>query len=170
MRCAAALALGYVGDFNANPTLGRVMQDDDRSVRLLAGTACRLVWNRAGGKGHRRQLAVTIRLNAATRYREAISMATALLDDLPGFAEAWYQRGSAWFQLDDFSQSIGDFNQALELNPYHFVAATAMGNAYLRLGNPVSALDAFRRALGLTPDLEGVQTQVAELARQIEDD
>ena len=48
-------------------------------------------------------------------------------------------------------------------------AATAMGDAYLRLDNPLMALDAFRRALGLNPDLVRVRTQVAELARQTEE-
>ncbi len=168
MRCAAVLALGYLGDFEVNPTVGRAMQDEDPAVRLLAGMACRSVWNRDGSKTHRRQLAATVRLNAARRYRDATKKATALLDDLPGFAEAWYQRGSAWFQFEDLPQAIRDFHQALELNPYHFVAATATGEAYLRLGNPVSALDAFRRALRLNPDLERVRNQVVELARQVE--
>ena len=170
VRCAAVLALGYVGDFEVNHTVGRAMQDEDANVRLLAGTASRSVWNRAGGEAHRRQLADTIRLNAARRYREAVGKATALLDDFSNFAEAWYQRGSAWFQLDDFPQAIRDFHQAMELNPYQFVAAAAMGDAYLRLGNPVSALEAFRRALRSNPDLHWVRDRVTQLARQVEGD
>ena len=39
-----------------------------------------------------------------------------------------------------------DCHEALELNPYHFIAATCMGQAYLELENPVSALESFRRA------------------------
>jgi tetratricopeptide (TPR) repeat protein len=169
MRRAAVFSLGFVGEFEVNHAVGRAMQDDDRTVRLLAGVACRSVWNRAGDEDQRRQLADTIRLNAARQYRNATEKASALLDDAPWFAEAWYQRGAAWFQLDDFSQAIRDCHQALELNPYHFVAATAIGEAYLRLSNPVSALDAFRRALRLNPDLERVRSLVAELTRQVED-
>jgi len=169
LRCAAVLALGYIGDFEVNHTVGRAMQDEDPTVRLLAGPACRSVWNRAGGEDHRRQLADTIRLNAAKRYREAIEKANALLDDLPGFAEAWYQRGAAWFQLADFLQAIRDFDQALELNPYQFVAAAAIGDAYLRLDSPVSALKALRQALRLNPGQKRVRDQVAELARDVED-
>jgi len=55
------------------------------------------------------------------------------------------------------------------LNPYHYVAATSMGRAYVELGNPVSALECFRRALRLNPDLEGVRLQVARLSRLVED-
>lgn len=170
MRCAAVLALGYVGDFQVNATLGEALRDKDRNVHLLAGIACRSVWNRVGDQDQRRQLADAIRLNAARRYRKAAETATTLLDALPTFAEAWYQRGAAWFQLDDFAQAIRDFHQALELNPYQFVAAAATGDAFLRLGNPVSALDALRRALRLNPDSPRVQDQVAELARQLQED
>ena len=44
-----------------------------------------------------------------------------------------------------------------------------MGRAYLEMGDPVSALESFRRALKLNPDLEGVRLQVARLARMVED-
>ncbi|KKL27850.1 hypothetical protein LCGC14_2381040, partial [marine sediment metagenome] len=57
----------------------------------------------------------------------------------------------------------------LEINPYHFPAATSMGQSYLELGNPVSALESFRRALRLNPDLEGIRVQVVRLARMVED-
>ena len=67
-----------------------------------------------------------------------------------------------------FAETIRDCHEALELNPYHFIAATHMGRAYLELGNPVSALECFRRALRLNPDLEGVRLQVVRLARLVE--
>ena len=133
IRRAAVLSLGLIGDFGVNHTVGRAMQDEDRVVRLLAEKSCRSVWNRVGNEDQRRQLADTICLNAAAKYRDAVDKASALLDDVPAFAEAWYQRGAAWFQLNHFGQVIRNCNQALELNPYHFVAATAMGEAYLRL-------------------------------------
>jgi tetratricopeptide (TPR) repeat protein len=169
VRRAAVLSLGLVGGYEVNQTVGRALQDEDRAVRLLAKTACRAVWNCAGDANQRRQLADIIRLNAAGQCSAAIEKASALLDDLPAFAELSYQRGAAWFQLRDFSRAIRDFHQTLERNPYHFVAATDIGEAYLLLSDPVSALDAFRRALRLNPELKSVRGQVAELARQVED-
>ena len=75
----------------------------------------------------------------------------------------------AQFSLGRFADAIRDCRQALEINPYHFVAATSMGHAYLELENPVSALECFRRALRLNPDLEGVRARVAQLTRRVED-
>jgi cytochrome c-type biogenesis protein CcmH/NrfG len=44
-----------------------------------------------------------------------------------------------------------------------------MGQAYLELGNKLSALESFRRALRLNPDLEAVRAQVIRLKRLVED-
>ena len=78
------------------------------------------------------------------------------------------QRARAWFALSRDAEAIRDCHQALELNPYHFAAAARMAQAYLRLGNQVSALESFRRALRLNPNLEDVRAQVERLARLIE--
>ena len=85
------------------------------------------------------------------------------------FAEAWHQRAAAQFRLGCYVEAIRDCHQALEVNPYHFGAATTMGQAYLHLGNHVSALECFRRALRLNPNLEGVRAQINRLSKIVED-
>ncbi len=170
IRRAAVLSLGFIGDYAVNHSVGRAIQDDDRTVRLLADKASRSVWNRAGSDLERQQLIDIIRLNAAERYHDAIQKASELLDDAPGFAEAWYQRGAAFFQLNRFGQAIHNCSQALEFNPYHFVAATVLGEAFLRLDSPVSALEAFRRAVRLNPDLDEARARVVQLTSQVEDE
>jgi len=169
VRRAAILALGFIGDYSVNHTMGRALLDDDRTVRLLAENGIRSVWTRAGSKSERQQLGVIIRINAAGQYQEAIRKASVLIDKAPWFAEAWHQRAVGRFNLKKFAESIRDCHQALEINPYHFIAATSMGQAYLELRNPISALESFRRALRLNPDLEGVRAQVVRLARMVED-
>ncbi len=168
IRRAAVLALGFVGEYQVNDTLGRALLDNDRTVRLLADNAIRSVWGRIGNDKQRRQLQTVIRLNAAQEFADALGRATRLLDQAPWFAEAWNQRALARMHLGQYGDSIRDCHHALELNPYHFVAATNMGQLYLELDNPVSALQSFRRALRLNPDLEGVRVQVVRLARMVE--
>lgn len=169
VRRAAVLALGFLGDYAANPTLGRRLRDEDRTVRLLAETAIRELWLRDGNEQQRHQLRVIVRLNTAQRYQEACQRATALLETSSTVAEAWNQRAVAHFALGQYHHAIRDCHQALELNPYHFPAATGMGHAYLRLNNPLAALECYRRALRLHPDLEAVRVQVARLTRFIEE-
>ena len=169
VRRAAVLALGFIGDYTANHTLGRALLDDDRTVRLLAENGIRTVWTRTGGETDRQQLGLIMRLNAAGHYKDAIRRAGDLIDRSPWFAEAWNQRAIARFNLGKLAESIRDCHQVLEINPYHFVAAASMGQAYMELGNHVSALESFRRALRLNPDLEGIRAQVIRLARKVED-
>jgi len=168
-RRAAVLALGFLGDYGANHTMGRALLDGDRTVRMIAENGIRSVWARAGNEQERQQLAIAIRLNAAQQYEETIRRTSELIERAPWFAEVWNQRAIARFNLGKFADAIRDCHQALEINPYHFVAATSMGQAYLELENHVSALESFRRALRLNPDLEGVRAQVVRLARMVED-
>lgn len=169
VRRAAVLALGFIGDYTANHTMGRALLDDDRTVRMIAENAIRSIWARAGNEEQRQELGIAIRLNAAQQYQEAVRRTTELIEKAPWFAEAWNQRAIAQFNLGNFVQAIRDCHQALEINPYHFVAATNMGQAYLELKNYVSALESFRRALRLNTNLEGVRVQVVRLARMVED-
>lgn len=168
-RRGAVLALGYLGDYEVNHTIGRALHDEDRTVRMLAETSIRNVWTRAGCDSERQTLAHVIRLIAAQQYREAVERATELIDRAGWFAEAWNQRATAQFRLGRYVEAIRDCHQALEVNPYHFSAATSMGQAYLHLGNHVSALECFRRALRLNPNLEGIRAQISRLAKIVED-
>ena len=169
VRRAAVLALGFIGDYSANQSVGRVLLDDDRTVRMIAENSIRSLWSRAGNETERQELGIVTRLNAAQQYKEAVSRANELIEKAPWFAEAWNQRAVGRFNLGEYAEAIRDCHQALEINPYHFAAATTMGQAYIELQNPVSALESFRRALRLNPDLEGVRVQVVRLARMVED-
>lgn len=168
VRRAAVFALGFLADYDANHVLGGALHDKDRTVRLLAENAIRNVWTRAGNDDQRRRLSTIVRLNSAKQYEEAQRRATHLTKKTPWLAEAWNQRARARFALARYPEAIRDCHQALELNPYHFVAAARMAQAYLQLGNQVSALESFRRALRLNPNLEDVRAHVERLARLIE--
>lgn len=169
IRRGAVLALGFLGDYEVNHTLGRALHDEDRTVRMVAENGIRNIWTRAGSEPDRKSLAIIVRLNSAKQFHEAINRANQLIDKSAWFAEAWNQRAIAFFSLGKFVESIRDCHQTLEVNPYHFAAAAGMGQAYLQLGNHVSALECFRRALRLNPSLEGVRVQIDRLSRMIED-
>lgn len=168
VRRAAVLALGFLADYEANPTLGKALQDEDRTVRISADNAIRNVWTRAGTEEQQQQLQAILRLNLAQHFQEAIRRATEFLDSVPWFAEGWNQRAIAQFALGHYHEAIQDCHQALEINPYHFAAAAGMGQAHLQLGDHAAALESFRRALRLNPDLEAVRVQIARLTRRIE--
>ena len=167
-RRAATLALSLVGNYESNPVLGRALQDRDRCVRLIAENGLRDLWLRDGSEEQQSRLKVLVRLNCSEQFDEAIEGATDLIKDAPWFAEAWNQRAIAYFQLDRYEESANDCHQALELNPYHFGAAVGMAHCYLELNDAYAALECFRRALKLNPDMEEIRAQADQLERMLE--
>jgi tetratricopeptide (TPR) repeat protein len=168
VRRAGVLSLGYLANYDSNATLGRALCDTDRGVRLLAENAIRSIWVRAGSDDQRREVNAIIALNTTKRYAEARERAGRLIENAAWFAEAWNQRAIANYCTERYEESIRDCQQALELNPYHFGAAAGMGQCYLKLGGQSLALEAFRRALRINPNLEGVRANVVYLERVLE--
>ncbi len=169
-RRASVLALGYMGEYSSNDVMGRALTDRDRGVRAIAETSIQEVWRRVGSRDQRCALRQIVRLNIAKQHEQAIETATGLIHESPWIAEAWAQRGAAYYHQGQFEAAIRDCHQGLEINPYHFTAAAGMGQCYLRIDNPMAALEAFRRALRLNPGMEEVRAQVIQLQRSIRDE
>lgn len=168
VRMAAITALGMIGDYDSNHVLGMALLDEMRAIRTAADEAIRRVWMKAGTTQHRRRLAALVRLNTGRHYQAAMQLAAELAHEAPELAEVWHQWATACFYSDRYEEAVRYCHEALELNPYHFAAAALMGQAYLKVSNQVGALDSFRRALRLNPDLEGVRVYVAKLSRIVE--
>jgi tetratricopeptide (TPR) repeat protein len=169
-RRGAVLALGFMADYSSNAVMGRALVDRDRGVRTIAENGIRDLWCRVGSREQRLTLRTIIRLNQTKNHQRAIDLATELIHESPWIAEAWCQRGTAYYHLGQYDAAIRDSHQALEINPYHFTSAAGMGQCYLLLDNPVAALDSFRRALRLNPGMEEVRAQVIQLQRSIKDE
>lgn len=166
-RRAAVLAIGFLGDYESNAVLGKALLDEDRTVRNLAENGIRALWRRSGNDAQRQQLSIVIRLNTSQQYGEAVQRASELIKAAPWLAEAWNQRAIALYNLRRYEEAVSDCHETLELNPYHFDAATGMGQCYLQTGKQFEALECLRRALRLNPDLEAVRTGIEYLKRSL---
>ncbi|TWT90473.1 Tetratricopeptide repeat protein [Pseudobythopirellula maris] len=169
-RRAAVLAIGYMGDYSSNTVVGRALTDRDRGVRAIAENSIIELWRRVGSREQRLTLRNVVRMNHTKRHEDAVRLATELIHESPWIAEAWCQRGTAYYHQGQYEAAIRDCHQALEINAYHFTAAAGMGQCYLLQDNPVAALESFRRALRLNPGLEEVRAQVIQLQRSIKDE
>lgn len=69
--------------------------------------------------------------------------------------------------MQRFEDSISDCRQVLELNPYHFGAASGMGLSYVALRDHDSALAAFEQALAINPGLRQIQRYVEALKQNL---
>ncbi len=166
-RRGAVLALSRMADYRSNAILGRMLNDSDRGVRTLAENGIGRLWLRIGTPSQQRHLVAINEHLDEREFDRATQLATAVVEDAPWIAQAWYYRGKAFFQTGQYAAAIQDCHQALEINAYHFLAASVMGQAYQLQENPVAALDAFRRALRLNPSMEEVRAQVIHLQRTL---
>ena len=168
-RRGAVLALGRLADYSSNSVMGKALIDNDRGVRTLAENGIQRLWMRVGTPNTQRHLTALRDHLEEQQHDRAAQIATALVDETPWIAQAWYFRGKAFFHLEQYQAAVQDCHQALEVNAYHFHAASVMGQAYLQLENPVAALESFRRALRINPSMEEVRAQVIHLQRSLKD-
>lgn len=167
-RRAATMALGFLGDIDSTPVMTRALQDADCGVRLLAETGLRELWCRDGGDGQRERLRILVHLNLSELYDVAVEAADELIKSAPWLAEAWNQRAIAHYHLQQYDESARDCEQALVRNPYHYAAAVGLANCHLERNDPHAALDAFRQALDLNPDMDTVRSQIEFLEQALE--
>ncbi len=169
-RRGSILALGRLADYRSNMVLGRALVDLDRGVRTLAESAIVRLWRRIGAPDHERRLSAIDEQLDDGDFDRAARQSGKLIQEAPWIAHCWYQRGKAYFHMTQYEAAVRDCHQALEINAYHFQAAAIMGQAYELQHNLVAALESFRRALRLNPNMEEIRTRVIQLQRTLKKD
>lgn len=159
-RSAAVLALHLTGSMSSSEALVRRLRDADEAIRLMASEALWAIWFRGESAGQNQELE---RYLEGKDPKKAILGLTGLIRKAPGFAEAYNQRAILYFQLQEYDRCAADCQKVLQLNPYHFGAASGLGRCYLRLRLPGPALKAFRLAHKLNPNLDGVEEAIRDL-------
>lgn len=96
----------------------------------------------------------------------AIEHFTAIIDQDPSFAEGWNARATAFYQAGEFGPSIADIAQVLQLNPRHFGALSGLGTMLEEAGNEERALNVYKAALEIHPQMQAVIEAVNRLETQ----
>ena len=97
----------------------------------------------------------------------AIEHLTALIDHAPEFAEGWNARATAYFMAGEVGPSIDDIAHTLSLNPRHFGALAGLGMIFEEIGKPEKALEVYRAALAIHPQMTEVRDSVERLEIEI---
>ncbi len=168
-RRAATLAVGFLSDFRSNEVLGRCLRDNDRAVRMLADHGIRQVWFRCGDESEQYLLRRMARMNSRHQYSLSADLAEAVLDKNRQLSEAWNQHAIAMYSLSEYDRAIESCKEAIYLNRFHFLTVVGMANAYLQTDNLPAALESFRLALDINPDLENVRAQIMQLEKALDD-
>lgn len=125
-------------------------------------------WNRSGSDS------MDFLSQRADRAMEAkdYDAAKVFLNDLvrlaPEHAEGWNKRATLHFILDDYGKSLDDIARTLKLEPRHFGALSGLGIILDRIGDKTGALEAYRRAVKIHPNLRGAEEGIKKLSKEVE--
>ena len=97
-------------------------------------------------------------------YSNAINLLTESIELVPNYAKSYNNRGFVYLQrytrdktIEDFENGINDFNTVIELNSDRdtvYYGYYNKGTLYLENGELGRAIDNFRKAIALNPDLD----------------
>lgn len=168
-RREAVLTLARIGDQRAAQPLARAMHDADRMVRETSAQALWQVWHRSGDPEVDARLRAGMEAMNRRALEEAVAIFTEVIDMAPEFAEGYNKRATVYYMQERYEQSLEDCVRTLDLNPIHFGALSGSGLVYMGLRNPVKALEFFKRAIAVNPNMPSVMQNIEDITRYLRD-
>jgi tetratricopeptide (TPR) repeat protein len=166
-RAEAVAWIANRGTMADAPLLHERLRDESAFVRQFAEQGLWLLWSRSGDTGIDLMMADAAEHMQAGRHREAISLLGEVVKRKPDFAEGWNRRATVYFLAGDLQRSIADCGEVLKRNPGHFGALSGLGQIYLQLKDEEKALEWFRRALEVNPNMLSVEMNVRMLEERL---
>jgi tetratricopeptide (TPR) repeat protein len=99
-------------------------------------------------------------------YSKALDLLDQVVIQKPDFAEAWNRRATVYYMLDDYSASLSDIRTTLAIEPRHFGALAGFGIILQSLDRKDEAIEVFRRALEINPQLDNVRESLDRLEKE----
>lgn len=126
------------------------------------------IWNDSGSASMDLLARRADKAMAAEDYETALVHLDDLVRLAPEFAEGWNKRATIYFIQENYGLSLEDIAETLRREPRHFGALSGLGIILDRLGDKPGALEAFRRAIRIHPNLEGAQKGIDKLTTEVE--
>jgi tetratricopeptide (TPR) repeat protein len=167
VRRIAAARLGEVGTMADVPELLKALHDSDARMRKVAADAIEAIWEHSGDSMidalYKRGVEQMNNGDAST----AIETFSLIISKKPDFAEGWNKRATLYYMTGDYEKSLHDCDEVLKLNPLHFGVLSGYGLIYMQRDQPERALEYFKRALAIDPNLEDVAGHIKALEQLI---
>lgn len=90
----------------------------------------------------------------------ALTIFDHVVENNPGFAEAWNKRATVYYMMGKLDESLADVYVTLELEPRHFGALSGMGLIFASMGEYRKAIEAFEQALITNPHMPTIQMRI----------
>lgn len=163
-------ALNWLARYGASAvaeTIVKRLKDEDRDVRQLAEQALWAIWSRSGSTRVDDLLSTGGRLMSQGSLWQAVQFFDEVISEMPGFAEGYNKRATAWYLLGSYEKSLADIDLTLRRNPYHFGALSGAGYCMIRLKRYREAVVFLQRALEINPNLESVRELIGALTKRL---
>ena len=168
-RREAVLTLARIGDQRAAQPLAKAMHDADRMVRETSAQALWQVWHRSGDVAVDERLHAGIEAMNRRALDEAVEIFNEVIDMAPDFAEGYNKRATVYYMQERYEESLEDCLKTLDMNSIHFGALSGSGLVYLGLRKPVKALELFKRAIAVNPNMPSVIKNIEDITRYLRD-
>ncbi len=168
-RRRAIIQLAKVGEMSDSDALVRALRDEDAIVRNYAEQALWIVWSRSGDPEIDRQFADGLAQMQAGSMQAGAAIFSRIIEARPEFAEGWNKRATIYFLMGEHERSLADCHEVLKRNPVHFGVLAGYGQIYAQRGEYEKALEYFRRALAVNPNMEGVRNNAAVIEQGLTD-
>lgn len=132
----------------------RLRNAPDRPTAVLVENAIWMRWMQSGDEHIDAQLRDAMRRRSSYDFIGALQVLNDIIHRAPDFPEAWNQRATVYFHLQEFEKSLEDVAQALLLEPRHFGAMAGRGVIRYFQGKPVLAARNILQAAELHPYLQ----------------
>lgn len=125
-------------------------------------------WLRSGSETTDLLMTRATQAMGAKQPEVALELFDHILQLKPEWAEAYHQRATTLFQMQDYDGALRDLRQTLAREPRHFSALSGLGMIMHQLDNKKAAFTAFSKALELHPNLENLKGMVERLRPEAE--
>jgi tetratricopeptide (TPR) repeat protein len=98
--------------------------------------------------------------------KSSFNILNRVIEIYPNYAEAWNKRATLNFMIGRYDESLADIDRVLDLEPRHFGALSGRGMIYQAQEKWGAALDAFREALKINPNMASVKNAIHELEKR----
>ena len=163
VRRVAALTLGMVGNLRCVPALPRALRDDDTQVNEMAEHGLWSIWFRSCNTAAADPFRQGVQALEDERLDAAAACFERAIELDPEFAEGYDQLANTQYLQGVWEVSLSNYCQATARMPLHFGAVAGMGHVYTQLGLLPRAIQAYRHALRLNPNMDGVRQAIARL-------
>ena len=159
-RAEAVVWVANRGRMEDQPLLLKRLRDESAFVRGFAEQGLWLLWARSGDAEVDRLMARGVEQMQAGRHREASVVFSEVILRRPDFAEGWNKRATVHYLAGEYQRSIADCDEVLKRNPFHFGALSGYGQIHFRLEQYEKAIEWWRRALEVNPNMTGVELNI----------